>query len=86
MVDECLLLTSVVMVGVMVWLLGVDGGCSVVFFGVWWRCLWHRRAAICFPLVNVSPMLLCRLKTLPYLQMCCSELRALGDVLVNLGS
>ena len=38
------------------------------------------------PPEGVSPLLMCRLKTLSYLQMCCSEVRALGDVLVNLGS
>ena len=35
---------------------------------------------------DVSPLLLCRLKTLPCLPMYCGELRSLGDVLVNLGS
>nr|CDM80538.1 unnamed protein product [Triticum aestivum] len=58
MVDECLLLTAVVMV-VVVWLLGIDDGCSVVFFGVRRRCFLRRREAICFPSRRCIALVLC---------------------------
>lgn len=38
------------------------------------------------PREGVSPLLLCMLKTLTWLPLCCGELRALGDVSVHLCS
>ena len=38
------------------------------------------------PSEDVSPLLLCMLKTLPWLPMCCGKLSALGDVSVHLCS